>query len=76
MKKIDIGYSYTNEDGKKVSGTAATAHEIYTVHGGLQNYHDHIGAAYINNFVNEHSDIINNSIIADSRRKQMKVVGK
>ena len=71
-KKLD--YSYFNKMGKKVSGAAATLHEIYTVHGGLQNYHDYIGETYIASFVNAHSDIINAGIEATSKCNQFKVV--
>ena len=69
-----MNYSYTNQEGKTVSGTAATLHEIYTVNGGIQNYNDNIGKAYIEAFVNEHSDIINAGIEATSKQKQFKVV--
>lgn len=74
MSRKDPDYSYINENGKKVSGTAATLHEIYTVNGGLQNYHDTIGKAYIEDFVNAHSDIINAGIEATSKRKHFKAV--
>ena len=74
MAHKDLGYSYINSNGKKVSGTAATLHEIYTVNGGLQNYHDTIGKAYIEKFVDAHSDIINAGIKATSKRKLFKVV--
>jgi hypothetical protein len=75
MEHKDISYTYLNKDGKIVSGTAATNHEIYTVHGGLKNYHDYIGSAYVQAFVNEHSDIINTDIIAKSRRDKFQVMG-
>lgn len=66
-------YSYINEDGKTVSGTAATLHVIKET-GGLQKYHDKIGTAYIQDFVNNHSDIINAGIEATEKRKRLKVV--
>lgn len=74
MSRKKLNYSYINENGKKVSGSAATLHEIYTVNGGLQNYHDTIGKAYIEDFVNAHSDIINAGIEATSKRKRLKRV--
>lgn len=74
MTNKDFSYSYINQSGKRVTGTAATLHEIYTVNGGLQNYHDAIGKAYIEAFVNSHSDIINEGIKATSRRKRFKRV--
>lgn len=75
-KHKDPDFSYTNDNGKKVSGTAATLHEIYTNHGGVKNYNDNIGMEYIQEFVSSHSDIINASIEAKSRRKKLRVVDK
>ena len=69
-----MAYSYVNENGKKVNGAAATLHEIYTVNGGLQNYHDMVGKAYIERFVSANSDIINAGIKATSKRKRFKVL--
>lgn len=74
MTRKKLNYSYINDAGKKISGAAATLHEIYTVHGGLQNYHDFIGKNYITAFVNAHSDIINAEIEATTKRNQFKVV--
>lgn len=71
-KKID--YSYINKNGKKVSGAAATLHAIYTIHGGLQNYHDAIGIEYLKDFVTTHSDRINTNVEAITKRKSFKVV--
>lgn len=75
-KHKDPDFSYINDNGKKVSGAAATLHEIYTNHGGVKNYNDHIGIEYILEFVSSHSDIINEGIEAKSRRKKLRVVGK
>lgn len=74
MTRKKLNYSYINDAGKKISGAAATLHEIYTVHDGLQNYHDYIGENYITAFVNAHSDIINAGIEATTKRNQFKVV--
>lgn len=74
MRGGEYMYSYINKNGKRVSGTAATLHEIKET-GGLQKYHDKIGRAYIENFVDAHSDIINAGIKATSKRKKFKVVG-
>lgn len=75
-KHKDPDFSYINDNGKKVSGAAATLHEIYTNHGGVKNYNDHIGIEYILEFVSSHSDIINEGIETKSRRKKLRVVGK
>lgn len=72
----DPDFSYVNAKGRRVSGSAATLHEIYTVQGGLKNYNDEIGKEYIEEFVREHSDIINRNIEKNSRRKTFKVIGK
>lgn len=74
MSTKEPDYSYINKDGKKVSGTAATLHEIYTVNGSLKSYNDTIGKAYIEKFVEEHSDIINAGIEATTKRKRFKIV--
>lgn len=74
MSNKNPDYSYVNKNGKKVSGAAATLHEIYTINSGLQNYHDTIGKAYIEDFVNTHSDIINAGIEATSKRNRFKVI--
>lgn len=75
MSKKNFSYSYINQDGKLVSGAAATLHEIYTVNGGLKEYHDAIGKAYIEEFVNAHSEIINAGIEATSKRKRFRKIG-
>lgn len=74
MNKVP-DFSYINDNGKKVSGSASVLHEIYTVYGGIKNYNDYIGAEYISEFIREHSDIINEKIEKNHRRKQLKVVG-
>lgn len=74
MSREKMAYSYVNENGKKVNGAAATLHEIYTVNGGLQSYHDMIGKAYIESFVSANSDIINAGIKATSKRRRFKVL--
>lgn len=75
-KHKNPNFSYINSNGKKVSGTAAALHEIYTVQGGLGNYNNNIGKEYISAFVDAHSDIINAGIEAMSRRKKLHVVNK
>lgn len=74
MSQGKMSYSYVNENGKKVNGSAATLHEIYTVNGGLQNYHDMIGKAYIERFVSANSDIINEGIKETAKRRLFKVI--
>lgn len=70
----NLYHPYTNANGKKVSGSAALNHYIFTEKGGLQNYHDEIGTTYINEFVKAHTDIINASIARKAKKSQFKVV--
>lgn len=67
-------YSYINNSGRRVTGTGATLHEIYSVHGSLQNYHDSIGAQYLQTFIDVHSDNINSNIQTKSCRMKIKVM--
>lgn len=71
-KKLD--FSYINSKGKKVSGAAAFNHHVYTEKGGIQNYNDEVGAAYITEFVRQHSDIINEGITKKAKKSRFKVV--
>lgn len=74
MNSNDPDFSYINNNNQKVSGAAATLHEIYTVKGGLGNYNDSVGKEYIDAFVKAHSDEINANIEAQSKRDNFKVV--
>lgn len=71
----DPDFSYLNEDGKLVSGTAAFLHHVYTEMGGIQNYNDEVGKAYIAEFVAAHSDIINDGLEYQARKKRLKLTG-
>lgn len=71
----DPDFSYLNEDGKLVSGTAAFLHHVYTEMGGIQNYNDEVGKAYIAEFVSAHSDIINDGLEYQARKKRLKLTG-
>ena len=65
---------YVNDEGKQVNGSAALNHYIYTVSGGLQNYHDEIGAAYIADFIKLRSDIINDGLVQKAKKAIFKVI--
>lgn len=67
-------FSYINKDGKLVSGAAAFLHHVYTEMGGVQNYNDAVGAAYIASFIKEHSDDINAELAVQARRSRLKRV--
>lgn len=68
-------FSYLNENGKRVSGTAAFLHYVFTEMGGIQNYNDEVGKAYIAEFVSTHSDIINAGLEYQTRKKRLKLTG-
>lgn len=74
MNSNDPDFSYINNNGQKVSGAAATLHEIYTNQGGVGNYNDKVGAAYIEAFIKSNSIDINANIEAQSKRDNFKVV--
>lgn len=74
MNSNDPNFSYVNANGKTVSGTAATLHEIYTNKGGVGNYNDSVGQKYIEAFVKANSININSEIEAQSKRDNFKVV--
>ena len=70
----ELYHPYINDKGRLVSGTASFLKYVFTDKGGIQNYNDEIGIAYIEQFVKEHSDIINAGLIAKSKRDNFKVV--
>ena len=47
----DLYHPYMNENGKIVHGAASLNHYIFTEKGGLINYHDEIGEAYVKAFI-------------------------
>ncbi len=75
MRGQDPDFSYINDEGKRVTGAAATSHEIYTVHGGVSEYNDYIGEKYIKAFVRENSEALQRDIEVESRRKKLRVIG-
>lgn len=72
-KKCD--YRYQNKNGKLVTGPASVLHQIYSVKGGLQEYNDWIGEEYVKAFIQQMSDEINDELVAEARRNQLKLVG-
>lgn len=64
----ELYHPYKNEKDKRVNGAAALAHYIFTVKGGLQEYHDEIGEAYISAFVKANSDIINDGLARKAKK--------
>lgn len=71
MNKTEL---YHPKQGKRVNGSAALNHYIHTVNGGVQEYNDEIGEAYIKAFVNEHSDIINEGLARKAQKDRFRVV--
>lgn len=66
-------FSYINQDGKLVSGSAAFNHHVFTETGGIQAYNDEVGQEYIQAFIAANSDIINERIVAKAKKKRFKV---
>ena len=71
-KKTD--FSYVNQNGKLVSGSAAFIHYVYTEKGGIQNYNDEVGMEYLKEFVRQNSDIINDGLTKKARKSRFKAV--
>lgn len=67
-------FSYINPNGKRVSGSAAFNHYVYTEKGSIQKYNDEVGAAYVMEFIRKHSDIINEGLSKKIKRSRFKVV--
>ena len=55
----DLYHPYMNENGKIVHGAASLNHYIFTEKGGLINYHDEIGEAYVKAFIKNVSAEVN-----------------
>lgn len=72
MKNPD--FSYINGNGKKVSGSAAFNHHVFTEMGGIQNYNDSVGEEYVKEFIRQNSDIINEGLEKKAKRQRIKVV--
>lgn len=70
----DIYHPYINKNGKHVNGAASLNHYIHTVKGGVQEYNDEVGAAYISEFVKAHSNAINANLVKKAKRDRFKVV--
>lgn len=71
-KKTD--FSYVNQNGKRVSGSAAFNHYVYTEKGSVQNYNDEVGMEYLQEFVRQNSDIINEGLAKKARKSRFKAV--
>lgn len=71
----NLDYSYVNENGKRVSGSAAFNHHVFTEQGGIQNYNDSVGAEYIKAFIESNSDAINRKLTNNARKRRMKKIG-
>ncbi len=71
-KKSD--FSYVNQNGKRVSGSAAFNHYVYTEKVGIQNYNDEVGMEYLKEFVRQNSDIINEGLARKARKSRFKAV--
>ena len=70
----DLYHPYMNENGKMVRGSAALNHYIFTEKGGLINYHDEIGEAYVKAFIKNVSSEVNADLAKKAKRKRFRVV--
>jgi hypothetical protein len=67
-------FSYLNSNGKRVSGSAAFNHYVYTEKGSIQKYNDEIGTEYVMEFIRQNSDIINDGLAKKARKNRLKIV--
>lgn len=74
MDKKDLYNPYINDNGRKVSGTAAHLHHIHEC-GGLENYNKEIVESAVNTLVENNILSINENIIKDAKKKQFKKIG-
>jgi hypothetical protein len=65
-------FSYLNENGKRVAGPPSFLHYVYTEKGGIQNYNDEVGEAYIKKFVKQNSDDINEELTLNARKSRFR----
>lgn len=74
----DLDLSYVNEKGKLVHGTAAYLHFVYTVMGGIQNYHKelHLKATSDSEFVKEYSDFVAQKSMKKIHCSRLKLLDK
>lgn len=70
----ELYHPYTNKNGKRVNGSAALNHYIFTEKGGLINYHDEIGEAYVKAFIKNVSAEVNADLAKNAKRKRFRVV--
>lgn len=73
LNEKDLYRPFTNKRGKRVSGTASFLHYLKEV-GGIKNYNDIIGEAYIHAFVKAQSEAIQKSMLAQEKRRHLKSV--
>lgn len=74
MSNKDLFHPYVNGNGKMVHGAAALNHHIFTEKGGLINYHDEIGEAYVKAFIKNVSAEVNADLAKKAKRKRFRVV--
>ncbi len=74
MDEKDLYNPYINDNGRKVSGTAAHLHYIHEC-GGLENYNKKIVKNAINTLVDDNILSINENIIKNAKKEQFKKIG-
>ena len=67
-------FSYINEHGKKVTGSAAFIHHVFTEEGGIANYNDKVGEIYVKQFIRYSSEDTNIEIERNAKKNRFKIV--
>lgn len=71
----NIDFSYINDNGRKISGTAAQLHVIKQM-GGIDNYNEEVSAATIRSLIKDNKISINNEIQKNISRSRFHVVNE
>lgn len=73
LNEKDLYFSYVNEDGKRVSGTASLNHHIKKV-GGINEYNKRVGRAFLERFMDVYADSIIDDLLTQEEREYLRVV--
>lgn len=68
-------FSYVNEDGKRVSGSAASLHHIYTECGGMDGFVAEVSESTIKSLVTQLSDSISDELTKTAKKNRFKKIG-
>lgn len=74
MDQKELYHPYTNDNGRKVGGTAALNHYISQV-GGPQGYNDEVLTIGISTLIKKNQISINEDLIKTAKKKLFKKIG-